>query len=130
MILLVLLPPFVLDIGLSINLALALLILMVSLYAVHPLEISSFPTILLLATLYRLALNIASTRLILLNGDQGASAAGNVIEAFGQVVSITAVAVAAFAISAVLGLEVGSAGIIYQRTDVFNGLDVRHTRIV
>ena len=86
-ILLVLLPPFVLDIGLSVNLALALLILMVSLYAVHPLELSAFPTILLLVTLYRLALNIASTRLILLNGDQGVSAAGEVIEAFGQVVA-------------------------------------------
>ena len=85
-ILLVSLPPFVLDPGLSVNLAIALLILMVALYARNPLELSSFPTMLLLATLYRLALNIASTRLILLNGDQGVSAAGNVIEAFGQIV--------------------------------------------
>ena len=85
-ILLVSLPPLVLDLGLSVNLAIALLILLVALYARNPLELSSFPTILLLATLYRLALNIASTRLILLEGDQGVSAAGNVIEAFGQFV--------------------------------------------
>ncbi len=112
MILLVLLPPFVLDIGLSINLALALLILMVSLYAVHPLEISSFPTILLLATLYRLALNIASTRLILLNGDQGASAAGNVIEAFGQVVvgGSFAVGIVVFALFVIINFVVITKG--------------------
>ncbi|MEE8163964.1 MAG: FHIPEP family type III secretion protein, partial [Myxococcota bacterium] len=85
-ILLVSLPPIVLDLGLSVNLAIALLILMVALYARNPLELSAFPTILLLVTLYRLALNIASTRLILLNGDQGVSAAGTVIEAFGQFV--------------------------------------------
>ena len=85
-ILLVSLPPLVLDLALSVNLAIALLILMVALYARNPLELSAFPTILLLVTLYRLALNIASTRLILLNGDQGASAAGTVIEAFGQFV--------------------------------------------
>ena len=85
-ILLVSLPPLILDLGLSVNLAIALLILLVALYARNPLELSSFPTILLLATLYRLALNIASTRLILLEGDQGVSAAGNVIEAFGQFV--------------------------------------------
>jgi flagellar biosynthesis protein FlhA len=112
MILLVLLPPFVLDIGLSINLALALLILMVSLYAVHPLEISSFPTILLLATLYRLALNIASTRLILLNGDQGASAAGDVIEAFGQVVvgGSFAVGIVVFALFVIINFVVITKG--------------------
>ncbi len=112
MILLVLLPPFVLDIGLSINLALALLILMVSLYAVHPLEISSFPTILLLATLYRLALNIASTRLILLNGDQGASAAGDVIEAFGQVVvgGSFAVGIVIFALFVIINFVVITKG--------------------
>ena len=111
-ILLVLLPPFVLDIGLSVNLALALLILMVSLYAVHPLELSAFPTILLLVTLYRLALNIASTRLILLNGDQGVSAAGEVIEAFGQVVvgGSFAVGIVIFALFVIINFVVITKG--------------------
>jgi len=85
-ILLVSLPPIVLDIGLAINLSTALLILLVALYLRNPLDISSFPTILLLTTLYRLALNIASTRLILLSGNQGGSSAGAVIEAFGDFV--------------------------------------------
>ncbi len=85
-ILLVSLPPFVLDIGLTINLGVALLVLFVALYVRSPLELSAFPTILLLTTLFRLSLNIASTRLILLEGDQGTGAAGGVIEAFGQVV--------------------------------------------
>jgi flagellar biosynthesis protein FlhA len=86
MVLLVTLPPVILDVGLTLNLSIALTILLVVLYVRHPLEISTFPTILLLATLFRLSLNIASTRLILLNGDRGTSAAGNVIEAFGDFV--------------------------------------------
>ena len=69
--LIVSLPPFVLDIGLTVNLSIALLVLMVSLSVRNPLEISAFPTMLLLVTLYRLSLNIASTRLILLNGNTG-----------------------------------------------------------
>ncbi len=85
-ILLVRLPPFVLDVGLTLNLSIALLILLVSIYIRRPLEISSFPTLLLLVTLFRLSLNIASTRLILLNGDRGTRAAGSVIEAFGDFV--------------------------------------------
>jgi flagellar biosynthesis protein FlhA len=85
-VLLVTLPPIVMDFGLTLNLALALVILLVTLYLRHPLEISAFPTILLLATLYRLALNIASTRLILLRGDSGTAAAGTVIQAFGEFV--------------------------------------------
>jgi flagellar biosynthesis protein FlhA len=85
-ILLVSLPPVVLDVGLTLNLSLALLLLLVVLYVRSPLELSTFPTILLLATLFRLALNIASTRLILLNGDQGTRAAGLVIEGFGKIV--------------------------------------------
>ncbi|MFQ5513741.1 MAG: flagellar biosynthesis protein FlhA [Myxococcota bacterium] len=85
-ILLISLPPFVLDLGLTVNLALALLILLVALYIKSPLELSAFPTILLLVTLFRLSLNIASTRLILLNGDRGPAAAGTVIRAFGEFV--------------------------------------------
>jgi flagellar biosynthesis protein FlhA len=84
--LIVALPPFVLDIGLTVNLSIALLLLMVSLSVRNPLEISAFPTMLLLVTLYRLSLNIASTRLILLNGSTGTGAAGAVIEAFGHFV--------------------------------------------
>ncbi len=86
MIILVQLPPVILDIGLTLNLSIALTILLVALYVRHPLEISTFPTILLLATLFRLSLNIASTRLILLNGHQGTQSAGTVIQAFGDFV--------------------------------------------
>ncbi len=85
-ILLVTLPPIVLDLGLTLNLSIALLILLVAIYVQRPLDISAFPTILLLVTLYRLALNIASTRLILLNGERGTAAAGSVIQAFGDFV--------------------------------------------
>jgi flagellar biosynthesis protein FlhA len=85
-VLLVSLPPVLLDLGLVLSLAIALLLLLVSLYVRRPLELSAFPTILLLVTLFRLALNIASTRLILLNGEHGTGAAGSVIEAFGQFV--------------------------------------------
>jgi len=85
-VLLVSLPPVVLDVGLSLNLSIALLLLLVVLYIRSPLELSTFPTILLLTTLFRLSLNIASTRLILLNGDQGTRAAGLVIEGFGKIV--------------------------------------------
>ena len=85
-ILLVSLPPVVLDLGLTFNLSLSLVLLLVVLYVRSPLELSTFPTILLLTTLYRLSLNIASTRLILLNGHQGTGAAGSVIEGFGNIV--------------------------------------------
>ncbi len=85
-VLLVTLPPVVLDVGLSLNLSISLLLLLVVLYVRSPLELSTFPTILLLTTLFRLSLNIASTRLILLNGDQGTHAAGRVIEGFGKIV--------------------------------------------
>ena len=68
------------------SISLALTILVVALYVLEPLDFSSFPTILLFATLFRLALNVASTRLILLRGEEGTAAAGHVIEAFGQFV--------------------------------------------
>src|SRR3546814_13997120 len=63
----------------------SLLILMVALQASKPLDFSAFPTVLLLATLFRLALNVASTRVVLVHGHEGTAAAGHVIEAFGQV---------------------------------------------
>ncbi|MEZ5936971.1 MAG: flagellar biosynthesis protein FlhA [Hyphomonadaceae bacterium] len=76
-------PAMLLDFLLAISITLAVLILMTSLMIQKPLEFSAFPTVLLLSTLLRLALNIATTRLILSNGHQGPQAAGNIIEAFG-----------------------------------------------
>ncbi len=76
-------PAFLLDFLLAISITLSVLILMTSLMIRKPLEFSAFPTVLLLATLLRLALNIATTRLILAHGHQGAGAAGNIIKTFG-----------------------------------------------
>ncbi len=76
-------PAFLLDFLLSISITLSVLILMTALLIQKPLEFSAFPTVLLLATLLRLALNIATTRLILSHGHQGAAAAGSIIKAFG-----------------------------------------------
>lgn len=78
------LPPFFLDLGLAISLALSVLILMVALWIGTPLEFNSFPTLLLVVTMLRLALNVSSTRLILSEGHNGPGAAGNVIEGFSQ----------------------------------------------
>lgn len=80
------LPAVVLDVFLAINITVALCILLVCLYTLHPLDFSVFPSVLLVTTLFRLALNIASTRLILLHGHEGVEAAGTVIKAFGQFV--------------------------------------------
>ncbi|MGL5115668.1 MAG: FHIPEP family type III secretion protein, partial [Beijerinckiaceae bacterium] len=85
-ILIVPLPPILLDLFLAVSIILSVLILMVSLFIATPLEFTIFPTILLIATMLRLALNLASTRLILANGHTGPGAAGHVIEAFGQFV--------------------------------------------
>ncbi len=79
-------PPILLDLLLTFNITLAIIILLVSIYIPKPLEFSTFPTILLVATLFRLSLNIASTRLILLHGNEGPQAAGQVIKSFGQFV--------------------------------------------
>lgn len=79
-------PPFMLDALLAVSIIFSVLVLMTALFIQSPLEFSSFPTVLLIATMLRLALNLASTRLILSNGHQGAGAAGNVIEAFGNFV--------------------------------------------
>src|SRR5579862_9708228 len=80
------LPPFLLDILISANITMSVIVLLVSLYITKPVEFSVFPTTLLLMTLFRLALNISSARLILLNGNTGTSAAGEVIQAFGAFV--------------------------------------------
>src|SRR5476651_477680 len=80
------LPSIVLDLFLAISITLSILILMTALFIHTPLEFSSFPTVLLIATMLRLALNLASTRLILSRGHEGTDAAGHVIEAFGNFV--------------------------------------------
>ena len=79
-------PTFFLDVLLTMSITLSLLVLLVALYSDQPLDFSSFPTMLLIATLFRLSINIASTRLILLHGNEGPDAAGNVIQAFGNFV--------------------------------------------
>src|ERR1022692_4355865 len=80
------LPSFVLDLLIVTDLLMSITVMMVSLYLVRPVEFTSFPTTLLLLTLFRLALNISSSRLILLNGNTGTTAAGKVIGAFGSFV--------------------------------------------
>ncbi|OGG94002.1 MAG: flagellar biosynthesis protein FlhA [Candidatus Lambdaproteobacteria bacterium RIFOXYD2_FULL_50_16] len=80
------LPAILLDILFAVNITFAVLILFVALYSLKPLDFSIFPSILLVTTLFRLSLNVASTRAILTNGKQGTSAAGNVIQAFGSYV--------------------------------------------
>ena len=79
-------PPFLLDTLFSFNIALSIVVLLVSVYALRPLDFAVFPTILLVATLLRLALNVASTRVVLLDGHSGGDAAGKVIQSFGEVV--------------------------------------------
>jgi flagellar biosynthesis protein FlhA len=80
------LPPLALDVLFTFNIALSLVVILVAVYTPRPLEFAVFPTVLLVATLLRLALNVASTRVILLNGHTGTDAAGNVIQAFGDFV--------------------------------------------
>src|SRR5438876_4588206 len=76
------LPPLLIDLLLALSISLALVILMVSMFTQQPLEFSTFPSVLLVVTLLRLSLNVASTRLILLRGNEGSSAAGHFIQAF------------------------------------------------
>jgi flagellar biosynthesis protein FlhA len=78
------LPAFVLDVFFSFNIALAVIVLLTSLYTVKPLDFMAFPTILLVSTMLRLSLNVASTRVVLTEGHTGGAAAGKVIEAFGH----------------------------------------------
>lgn len=78
-------PAFMLDVLFTFNIALSITILLVCVYAMRPMDFAAFPTVLLVATLLRLALNVASTRIVLLNGHEGGDAAGKVIESFGAV---------------------------------------------
>lgn len=78
------LPPFALDLFFTFNIALAIMVLLVSMFTQKPLDFAAFPAVLLFTTLLRLSLNVASTRVVLMEGHQGGDAAGKVIEAFGQ----------------------------------------------
>ena len=80
------LPAIALDLLFTLSIALSIMVLMAAIYARRPLDFGVFPTVLLLATLLRLALNVASTRVVLLNGHTGTGSAGKVIEAFGEFV--------------------------------------------
>ncbi|HYM28206.1 MAG TPA: FHIPEP family type III secretion protein, partial [Steroidobacteraceae bacterium] len=80
------LPPLALDVLFTFNIALSIVIVMAVFYVTRPIEFGTFPTVLLLATLLRLALNVASTRVVLLNGHTGSQAAGHVIQSFGEFV--------------------------------------------
>ncbi|MCB1768141.1 MAG: FHIPEP family type III secretion protein, partial [Candidatus Competibacteraceae bacterium] len=105
-------PPFALDVFFTFNIALALVVLLASIYSERPLDFTAFPTILLIATLLRLALNIASTRVVLLSGHAGGDAAGKVIEAFGQFVigGNFAVGIVVFAILTIINFVVVTKG--------------------
>ena len=106
------LPPFLLDLLFTFNIALAMIVLLSAMYTLKPLDFAVFPTVLLLTTLLRLSLNVASTRVVLLHGHTGADAAGKVIEAFGQflVGGNFAVGLVVFAILVVINFVVITKG--------------------
>jgi len=106
------LPPFVLDLLFTFNIALGIIVLLTAMYAVKPLDFAAFPTVLLLTTLFRLSLNVASTRVVLMHGHTGPDAAGKVIEAFAQflVGGNFAVGIVVFAILVVINFVVITKG--------------------
>ncbi|WP_028449583.1 flagellar biosynthesis protein FlhA [Chitinibacter tainanensis] len=106
------LPPLLLDFFFTFNIALSVIVLMVSMYTHKPLEFSSFPTVLLVTTLLRLSLNVASTKLVLTEGHAGGDAAGKVIEAFGHVLigDNVAVGIVAFIILTIINFVVITKG--------------------
>ena len=106
------LPATALDFLFTISIALSIMVLMASVYATRPLDFGVFPTVLLLATLMRLALNVASTRVVLLNGHTGTDSAGRVIEAFGEFVvgGSYAVGLVLFTIQVVINFVVVTKG--------------------
>jgi flagellar biosynthesis protein FlhA len=105
-------PAFLLDILFSFNIALSLVIILVSVFTKKPVEFGIFPLVLLIATVLRLALNVASTRIVLLEGHEGGDAAGKVIQAFGEVVigGNYAVGIVVFAILLIINFKVVTAG--------------------
>src|SRR5215471_5513549 len=106
------LPPMALDLLFTFNIALSIVIVMSVFYVTRPIEFGTFPTVLLLATLLRLALNVASTRVVLLNGHTGAQAAGHVIKSFGEFVigGNFAVGVVVFVILTIINFVVVTKG--------------------
>lgn len=106
------LPAFALDVLFTASIALSIMVLMASIYASRPLDFGVFPTVLLLATLLRLALNVASTRVVLINGHTGTDSAGRVIEAFGEFVvgGSYAVGLVLFAILVIINFVVVTKG--------------------
>lgn len=106
------LPPIVLDLLFSFNIGLALVVVMVAVYVLRPLDFSSFPSVLLLTTLIRLALNVATTRVVLMHGHTGTNAAGSVIESFGEFVigGDFAVGLVVFAILVIINFAVVTKG--------------------
>jgi len=86
MVMIIPLPPFLLDFLLALNITFSIVVILMAMYTVKPLDFAVFPSVLLVATLFRLSLNVASTRLILLHGNEGAVAAGKVIKSFGSFV--------------------------------------------
>ena len=106
------LPPIALDMFFTFNITLSLVVLMVTIYALRPLDFGIFPTVLLVTTLLRLALNVASTRVVLLNGHTGTGAAGKVIESFGEFVvgGNYAVGLVVFAILVIINFVVVTKG--------------------
>ncbi len=106
------LPPIALDVFFTFNIMLSLAILMVTIYAIRPLDFGIFPTVLLVTTLLRLALNVASTRVVLLNGHTGTASAGKVIESFGDFVvgGNYAVGLVVFAILVIINFVVVTKG--------------------
>ena len=106
------LPPLALDVLFTFNIALSLIVVMAVFYVLRPLDFAIFPTVLLLATLLRLALNVASTRVVLLHGHTGSHAAGKVIESFGEFVigGNYAVGVVVFAILTIINFIVVTKG--------------------
>jgi len=105
-------PTFLLDVLFTFNISLALVVVLATVYAQRPLDFVIFPTILLVATLMRLAMNVASTRVVLINGHTGAGAAGDVIESFGSVVigGNYAVGLVVFAILVIINFVVVTKG--------------------
>src|SRR5258706_2411192 len=106
------LPPLALDVLFTFNIALSILVMMAVVNVARPLDFAIFPTVLLLATLLRLALNVASTRVVLLSGHQGTAAAGKVIQAFGEFVvgGNYAVGIIVFAVLTIINFVVVTKG--------------------
>lgn len=106
------LPPLILDALFSFNICLSLIVILAVMYVLRPLDIAAFPTVLLLSTLLRLALNVASTRVVLLEGHTGTDSAGKVIEAFGEFVvgGNYAVGLVIFAILVIINFVVVTKG--------------------